>query len=42
MPGLDLLAEDDGELGGVFAGEEGKDGGVDGFEHFCGELGVGS
>ena len=40
MPGLDLLAEDYGEAGGVFFGDEREDGAVEGAEHFGGELGV--
>ena len=38
VPGLDLLAEDYLQFAGVFLGEEGKDGGGEGEEHFCGEL----
>lgn len=38
VPGLDLLAEDDGDGGGVFGFYEGEDGAVEGAEQFGGEL----
>lgn len=40
MPGLDLLTEEELHLVGVFGAHEGKDGVVDGVEHFGGELGL--
>ena len=39
VPGLDLLPEDDLKFSGVLLWDEGQDGGVEGEEHFCGELG---
>lgn len=42
MPGLDLLAEEELDFWGVgLGGAGGEDGGVQGFEHFGGELGGG-
>lgn len=37
VPGLDMWAEDEGEVVGVFLGNQGGDGGVDGREHLRGE-----
>ena len=40
MPGLDLLTENELDLGRIFFFRKREDGGIEGFEHFGGVLGV--